>query len=273
MSFSSSRTQSGMNFPESRTRRWLYALCLVAGLLFTITPARSQSGTAASGPFVMGFDEDPKVFGSSWSLRIYKEAFKRLGIPLETRFYPLARRAAMVDEGIIDGDAARVHAYGAAHPNLVRVEESVMDMSFALFTANSTLQLKRLEDLAASNLLAEYRRGILLCENTLKQFQPPERLSDVTSEQQGLKKLLAGRTDVYCEIESVVKQGLATPELAGATGIRKLFEIGHLPTYPYFHKKRADLAQRLAAVLKQMKSEGLIDSFRLQAERELGWSQ
>lgn len=273
MPFSSASTQPNMNSLKSQTRRWLYPLCLVAGLLFTIPPALSQPGATASGPFVMGFDEDPKVFGSSWSLRIYKEAFKRLGIPLETRFYPLARRAALVDEGIIDGDAARVHAYGAAHPNLVRVEESIMDLSFALFTANSTLRLGRLEDLAASNLMAEHRRGILLCENTLKQLLPPERVSDVTSEQQGLKKLLAGRTDVYCEIESVVKQGLASPELAGTTSIRKLFEIGYLPTYPYFHKKRAELAPRLAAVLKQMKAEGLIDGFRQQAERELGWSQ
>ncbi|OHC71510.1 MAG: hypothetical protein A3H93_20425 [Rhodocyclales bacterium RIFCSPLOWO2_02_FULL_63_24] len=221
----------------------------------------------------MGFDEDPKVFGTAWSQRIYTEAFKRLGIPMQANFYPLARRAALVDEGAIDGDAARVHGYGAAHPNLVRIEESVMDFNFALFTAHATLPLQRLEDLSGSSLLAEYRRGILLCENTLKPLVPPERLSNVTSEQQGLKKLLAKRTDVYCDLESVVKQGLASPELKGTTGIRKIVTIGHLQTYPYFNKKRADLAPRMAATLKQMKAEGLIDAFRQQAERELGWTQ
>lgn len=220
----------------------------------------------------MGFEADRKMFGTSWSLRIYTEAFKRMGIPLQANFYPLARRAALVDEGAIDGDVARVHDYGAAHPNLVRVEESVMDFDFALYTGNPTLQLKRLEDLSASGLQAEYRRGILLCENTLKPLVPPERLSNVTSEQQGLKKLLAKRTDVYCELESVVKQGLASPELKGATSIRKIVTIGHLQTYPYFNKKRADLAPRMAATLKQMKAEGLIDAFRQQAERELGWA-
>jgi polar amino acid transport system substrate-binding protein len=44
-----------------------------------------------------------------------------------------------------------------------------------------------------------------------------------------------------------------------------------VPTYPYLHRKHADLAPRLAAVLKQMKSEGLIKAYRLQVERDLGW--
>ncbi|MBI4986436.1 MAG: hypothetical protein HZC24_14105 [Rhodocyclales bacterium] len=252
----------------------LLRLCLLAaGLLCGAVPAHSQTAQASPAPFVMGFDENAKVFGTNWSLRIYTEAFKRLGIPFEANFFPLARRAALVDEGAIDGDAARVHGYGAAHPNQVRVEESVMDFDFALFTASPTLRLDRIEDLPGSGLLAEYRRGILLCENKLKSLLPPERLSDVTSEQQGLKKLLAKRTDVYCELESVVKQALASPELKDATGIRKAFNIGHLQTYPYLHKKRADLAPRLAATLKQMKAEGLIEAFRLEAEKDLGWRQ
>lgn len=251
-----------------RILRRLLAACLLAPL----APALGQT-TAAPEPFVMGFDEDPKVFGTIWSLRIYKEAFRRLGIPLQASFYPLARRAALVDEGTIDGDGARVHGFGAAHPNLVRVEEPVMDLDFALYTANPTLRLQRLEDLAASGLLVEYRRGILLCENSLKSLLPPERLSDVTSEQQGVKKLLTGRTDVYCELDSVVKQALGSPEFKSAGGIRKVLNIGHLQTYPYIHRKRADLAPRLAATLKQMKAEGLIETFRQQAERELGWGQ
>lgn len=252
---------------------WRAPLILLTCFLFSASPVFSQTGAATPVPFIMGFDEDPKVFGTAWSMRIYTEAFKRLGIPMQANFYPLARRAALVDEGAIDGDAARVHGFGAAHPNAVRVEESIMDFNFALFTAHPTLPLQRLDDLAGSSLLAEYRRGILFCENSLKPLVPPERLSNVTSEQQGLKKLLAKRTDVYCELESVVKQGLASPELKGTTGIRKIITIGHLQTYPYFNRKRADLAPRMAATLKQMKAEGLIDTFRQQAERELGWTQ
>ena len=54
--------------------------------------------------------------------------------------------------------------------------------------------------------------------------------------------------------------------------IRKLIQLGAaIPTYPYIHKKHAALAPRLAAALKQMKSEGLIETYRLQAERDMGW--
>jgi polar amino acid transport system substrate-binding protein len=253
--------------------RSVLSWCLAISLLLSIAPAQSQAPTAAVEPFLMGFDESPQVFGTNWGLRIYTEAFKRMGVPLRAGFYPLARRAALADEGLIGGDGARVHGYGAAHPNLVRVEESVMDINFALFSARQDLQLQRLEDIASSGLMAEYRRGILLCENALKALVPPERLSNVTSEQQGLQKLLAGRTDVYCDLEPFIKQALGSLEIKDATRIRKIFGIGNLPTYPYLHKKHADLAPRLAATLKQMKAEGLIDTYRQQAEKDLGWAQ
>jgi hypothetical protein len=44
-----------------------------------------------------------------------------------------------------------------------------------------------------------------------------------------------------------------------------------IPTYPYLYKTHADLAPRLAAVLKKMKEEGLIENYRVQAERDMGW--
>lgn len=260
------------NSSRKHAASWL-AVLLLACLTYFAGPALGQTGAAAATPFVMGFDEDPKIYGTIWGLLIYQEAFKRMGIPLVPGFYHLARRAALADEGVIDGEGGRVHGYGAAHPNLVRVEESIINVSFALYTANPELRLKRIEDLSASSVRVEYRRGLQLCENMLKPLLPPERLSNVTSELQGLQKLLAGRTDVYCDIESIVKQGLTAVELKGATSIRKIFTIGNLETYPYLHKKRADLAPRLAATLKQMKAEGLVEKYRLQAEREMGWTQ
>lgn len=261
-----------------RLPNWLRLLRLLRSMLAAFiavqaAPALSQATAAAPAPFVMGFDEDPRIFGSVWSLRIYTEAFRRLGIPLQPKFYPLARRAALGDEGAIDGDGARVYGWSTAHPNMVRVEESVMDLGFGMYTANPALRLQRMEDLPSSGLLAEYRRGILLCENALKPLLPAARLSDVTSEYQGLKKLVAGRTDVYCELDSVVRQALVSPELKGVTNIRKVFNVGILPTYPYLYKTHAELAPRLAATLKQMKAEGLIEAYRLEAEKQVGWTQ
>ena len=75
-------------------------------------------------------------FGYRYSRLIYDEAFKRLGIPLEMAVYSLARRSAMIEQGAIDGEASRIYSYADAHPELVRVEESVMNFTFSLFSTN-----------------------------------------------------------------------------------------------------------------------------------------
>lgn len=48
--------------------------------------------------------------------RVYTEAFRRLGVPITFAAYSLTRRAALAEEGTIDGELARVRAYGDAHP-------------------------------------------------------------------------------------------------------------------------------------------------------------
>lgn len=252
---------------------WLAPLVLAAGLLFAAKPAQSQTTSAPIAPFLMAIDTEPNTYVHKWVSLIYAEAFKRLNIPLQISTYSLARRSAMANEGTIDGEVSRIYSYADSNPHLIRVEEPVMDFTFALFTANPSLRLQRVEDLAATNLMVEHRRGILMCENTLKKVVPAERLSNVTTTEQGVKKLIAGRTDVYCDIDVYVPEVLHSPEFKGVTSVRKLFKIASVPTYPYLHKKHAALAPRLAATLKQMKSEGLLDAYPLQAEREMGWAR
>lgn len=224
-------------------------------------------------PFYMGVDVEPNTYTYKLVALIYTEAFKRLGIPFQLSTYSLARRAALASEGAIDGEVSRIYAYADAHPDLVRVEEPVLDFSFALFSADPNLRLQRLEDLATSHYIVEYRRGILMCENTLAKYIPAERLSNVTGTEQGVKKLIAGRTDLYCDIETYVPEALRAPEFKGVTTVRKALRFASVPTYPYLAKKHAALAPRLAATLRQMRAEGLFGEYPLQAEREMGWRQ
>jgi hypothetical protein len=247
----------------------------LAVFLLPAAPAFSQVAAVAIKPFIFAVDGEPTTYGSRWVTQIYTEAFKRLDMPVRMEHYTLARRAALVDAGVADGETSRVYSYGDNKPNLVRVEESLIDLGFSFYTANPTLRLERFEDLRATNYLVEFRRGILICENTVKQYVAAERISDVPTQEQGLKKLVAGRTDLYCDIDVYVLQELETPELkAHRKNVRKVISIGKsVPTYPFLNKKHAELAPRLAAVLKQMKAEGLIEAYRLQVERDLGWRQ
>lgn len=197
-----------------------------------------------------------------WATLAYSEAFRRLGLPVRINHYPLARRTALVESGAIDGDA---------HPSLVRVEESFADRNFALFTTHPTLQPRTLEELRPNRWQVKFRRGLLFCESTLKPLLPAARLSDISSEEQGVKKLLAVRTDLYCDLDYAVRRVLHLPQFKKAAPVRKVFDLGVVPTYPYLHRKHAALAPLLAATLKKMKAERLIDAYRVQVEKELVW--
>lgn len=245
---------------------WLLAACWIG------SPALAQPVAPKPAPFVMGVDTAPDSYFYKWLRLIYAEVFRRLDRPFQLESYALKRQGLQIEAGEIDGESNRAFGYGTSQPTLVRVEEPILELVLALHTGHPTLRLQRLEDLSSSELQVEYRRGILLCENALKPVVPVKRLSDVATTEQAVKKLLTQRTDVYCDFTVSLLMAHHTPELAGATGVRTLIQVGQpVPTYPYLHRKHAELAPRMAAVLKQMKTQGLIDAYRLQVERELGW--
>jgi len=220
-------------------------------------------------PFVMGTIQVDGTYAGKWLRKIYGEAFKRLGIPVEITAFPTQRLSVLADQGHVDGDVARVHGYAAAHPDLVRVEESTLGVVFALFTTQPALQLKRLEDLRESGLRGIYLRGVGICANTLKPFVPADRLLDITEEVQGLNMLLAGRSDFYCTSDLGIQSMLNLPEFKHVAPLRTLLAIGDvIPLYAYLHRKHAALVPRLAIVLRQMKAEGLVERYRLESLKE-----
>lgn len=238
----------------------------VAGLRPQIAPAQP----AAAAPFVMGTDHDETTFAGQWMRRVYAEAFRRLDMPLRVLNFPTKRLSLTLDRGAIDGEFARFAAYEAAHPELVRVPQAVFEGGIALFVTNPTLQLQRVDDLAAAKLRGSYRRGVMLCEQALKRWQPAGRFFDVTTTEEGLKSLIEGPPDSFhCDTEASVTSAQYAPNFKHAP-IRKLIGVGGTqPLYPFLHRKHAELAPRLAQVLKTMHSEGLIERYRRDVDREL----
>jgi len=247
-----------------RPNSW-WRLALPICLMMPCLSALSQEAAEQPRHFVMAADPLPHSIAYKWTKLINQEAFRRMGATLEIASFPLARRAALAEAGVIDGEISRIYSYADTLPELVRVEESVMDFTFSLFTARPEVKAQKLSDLPA-NALVEYRRGVMVCENTLKPSIAPERLFNVSSTEQGLKKLLAWRSDVYCDIDIFVKDVQQSAKLKDEDKLRKLFDIATVATYPYFYKKHAPLAPRFAAILKQMKAEGLFAAYRKQAE-------
>lgn len=251
---------------------WLITT-LAAALLLPAATVLAASPPSLTAPFVMGSDSEESSLTGKWYRRIYAEAFRRLGVPLTITVSPTARLSILADEGQVDGQTTRLAIYAEAHPNQRRLKESVHEVRLALFAFQHETRSaypQRLEDLTTGNWLVEYRRGVAICEKTLKPLLPAERLSDITSAAQGMQKLKAGRTDLYCDFELAVQSELLTPDYRGVNGFRPVMDLGvRLPLYPYVHKSRAELAPRLASVLKKMKTEGLIERYLREVQREL----
>lgn len=239
---------------------------LFAGLLLLLAVLSHPLRAEPPRPFVMVTDQPETTYEGKWQRLAYQEAFKRLGVPLEVEMMPTQRVSAMVDSGAVDGQSMRVAAYAETHPDQVRVDESIYEVRFALWASNPALTLPRLEDLAATNWIGVYRRGVELCQRSLSPLVPATRLSSIATEHDGLRMLLSGRVDFFCEIDAAVQSALYSPEFKGVTSVRQLLTIGdRIVLYPYLYKSHADLAPRLAAILKEMKAEGLLERYRQEA--------
>ncbi len=251
--------------PRKRARHLLIAALLAS---FAIAPTRLRSEPIK--PLVMATNQPDTTYEGQWQRRVYEEAFRRLGVPFEVTLMPTARMTAMADSGAVDGQFVRVFAYADTHPEQVRVEEPLYQVVFGLWVSNPAFKLSRLEDLAKTAWTGIYRRGVEQCQNALSGVMPSDRLSSVTTTELGLQMLLAGRVDFYCELDGAVLNALYLPEFKNVTSVRLLLTYGDtIALHPYLHKKHAELADRLAAVLKEMKADGSLERFRREVKHEL----
>jgi hypothetical protein len=203
---------------------------------------------------------------------IYAEAFRRLGIEFEYRYYPAVRASAAADNGEVNGELTRVYSYGDAHPNLIRVEEPAFHTAFAAFGTDPAIQLTGWDSLRDTQYTVAYLRGDRRSHDKLTEAVPPERLTATDSVPDGLKILMMSRTDLYVGPEMIVRQSLQSEELRQFTRKRKVSDIRvagvmeKISLHAYLHKKHQELGPRLSAVLKVMREEGLIEKYQAMAE-------
>ncbi len=245
---------------------------VLTALLFSVNIGVCQEGVSAlkDNTFIMATNRSGNQHSGKLRRLIYTEVFKRLGIKVEFREYPSKRASIEAEAGNVDGEAIRPSQYGVEHPNLIRVQESLFSMNLAAFTANDSIPpMKGWDSFKGTKYRVEYRRGLIVCEHNLSKFVSRENLSDVTEPEQGLKKLISGRTDVFIYDEEWVLTALNTTEFKDSK-IRFLGLMESLDVYPYLHKKHAALAPKMAEVIKAMKAEGLIEQYRMTVDKEFG---
>jgi polar amino acid transport system substrate-binding protein len=199
-----------------------------------------------------------------WLHNIYQEAFSRLGYEFIYRGVPGGRAPFMAEQGEVDGEIHRPYEYQQQTKNLIRVEQSPFDVTIEAYVVQANLQFHNWSELGNTGLKVEYRRGSKRAELELKQAIDPSLLSDVTSTEQGLKKLLRGRTDVFIE-QSIVYQDVMASLIPTSEAYKHIYSAGiidELPSHAYLNRRHIDLVTDLAYIIKQIKDDGLIEAYK-----------
>lgn len=189
---------------------------------------------------------------------VLSRAFRNLGIRFALEELPPKRISAALDIGRIDGDTFRIYDFNNdnRYPNLVRVEEPILNLDHTAFTKLSDLKVNGWQSLLPYRIL--YLSGIKLVENELEAAGiPPENRLSVYDIDTAFHLLNAGRGDIFIISPPNGRESLKNLGLTHS-GIRLVLPpLATTEMYPYMHKRHLRLSQQLAEELRKMKASGL----------------
>jgi polar amino acid transport system substrate-binding protein len=181
------------------------------------------------------------------------EAFKRNGICFSLETLPGKRSLAMVDLGLIDGDAFRVHDLNQfnEYPGIIRVDESILTIDQSVWSKKS-IKVDGWESLRPYSIV--YQRGTLLIEKHEKIFKTVQVVDDVESI---FKILDIDQADITITSKESGESALKKYQLE-SSGIKLQHPpLKEINLHPYMNKrKHAILALKLAQTIREMKLDG-----------------
>lgn len=186
---------------------------------------------------------------------ILREAFKRAGVEdLELVSLPAERGLLSADSGLIDGDVTRIKGLDKQYPNLVRVDEKLVDWEFVAYTARDDIR-SSWEDVRRYYVgfitgWKIYEKALEGAENTLPVSDPRALFRLLRLKRADLVLYARWMGEVHLAQEGITNVHPLLPPLA----VREMFI--------YLHKRHQALAIRLADALRAIKEEGMYDSVR-----------
>ena len=216
-------------------------------------------------------DDHPGHIDSAWESPqgpwldlIYREAFRRLGYDFQLLNMPSKRASALSDTGESDGEVHRARSYAAFHPNLVIVEQPHYMAKFVAYASQPIVLAPGWDSLKGSAYRIEYRLGIQHAEEMLRQRVEAARMTPIATPEQGLQKLAFGRSDIFIDVNFNIDPLLDDPRYRHAH-IHQVAVMDEIGGHAFLNRKYAALAPKLAAILLQLKQEGLIENYQKQA--------
>jgi polar amino acid transport system substrate-binding protein len=194
------------------------------------------------------------------SYAVLRSAFDHLDIQFEMRERPPKRIVTELNQGSIDGDSHRIYDFNhdRKYRNLIRVEEWIQEVEQSVFTKSDEIKVDGWQSLLPYKVL--YIDGIKVIENELEKAQfPKDNRIGVYDIDTAFNLLSLGRGDLVIVSPSTGKAALKKLGLTHS-GIKLLQPaLMTIKLYPYMNRKHSELAKKLAAQLKKMKSSGEYD--------------
>jgi ABC-type amino acid transport substrate-binding protein len=229
---------------------WRYGFTLVVTVIFlglSLPPPTDAESVVIS---VIDNEETHEL-----AIPIVREAYSRIGYTATFDRLPARRALEWANDGVTDGDLARIAGTEKQFPNLIRISIPVFRITAVAFAVGETRPISEWHDLRG--LTVGIIRGIRYSEIGTRGMEPIPA-NDMTH----LFKLLTlGRIDVAVAVLDAGR--IEIHRHYPAAGIHPVGEpLFIAPLYHYVHVKNGHLVQKLEAVLEKMEAKGEIRALR-----------
>ena len=216
----------------------------------------AQAGEAAPLRVTCG-----TYYAVSWvTSQLLARVYAQAGLGLEILAQPTARATVSIEQGLTDGECARIARYGEQHPKLLRLEPPIYTLSVHAFWLRARpLQVRRKQDLAGHSVV--YMRGVQYAQDLVEGL--PKATATVSPEQM-FRMLGAGRVDVAIDALLSARQCAQQLQL----DIEESPALVREEVYHFLHPRHAALLPRLSEALRQLMASGELKRLTARFEHE-----
>ncbi len=224
-------------------------------------PSWWPSARAQEQPVRIGRDDAPSPV-SDIEERVLREAFKRIGVPVQFEGLPLLRLIEMANDGKIDGDSGRIAEIAKRFPNLVLVPTPICRVDVAVYGRAEDFAKRTRSEIARMNIgiargvfvLAKYSQGMKVVE-----AQNTEAITNM---------LVARRIDAAMTVYFDTEVELRGKQNHGM--VRWPWLWGSEPLHCLLNRRHFALVPKLDEALAAMAREGLIRRYYEEEQKKMG---
>ncbi len=194
---------------------------------------------------------------------VMQEAYRKAGLKVRFEHNPVKRSLLSAISGDYDGELIRTREIAKQYPNLVMVEAPILIGNFSVYTHKISEPITHFKQFKKYQI--GLRKGVLITKkitNGMKQIF-------FNNEKHAVRLLLQNRVDVIFDFEFFrTKQSIWKSFLPA--GVKRIDSgLPKVKGYHFLHNKNRDLAPRLGAILKKMRTSGAIEKIVGKALRSL----